>query len=121
VASTGGSAYNAGTSKRISHGVVAIYKEYLGRGPTTARTTISDNLVVTVLEDSLTKAERSLVGKGEADTVRSIRRRFQAAMSEDVTKLVEEVTGRTSRTMLSDHNVEEDIAVEMVVLEPARD
>jgi uncharacterized protein YbcI len=110
--------FNGSTSKEISHGIVAIYKEYLGRGPTTARTTIADDHVVTILDDSLTKAEHTLVQSGEQDTVRGMRRRFQMAMSEDITRLVEAVTGRKGRVMLSDHNVERDIAIEMVVLEP---
>jgi uncharacterized protein YbcI len=105
------------SAKEISHRIVAIYKEYLGRGPTTARTTIAEDHVVTVLEDCLTKAEHSLVEAGEAETVREIRRRFQLAMSEEITAIVEEVTGRRGRGMLSDHNVARDIAVEMVVLE----
>ena len=106
-------------SKQISHGIVAIYKEYLGRGPTTARTTIAEDHVVTVVDDSLTKAEHSLVQGGDEDSVRGIRRKFQMALSEDITRLVEEVTGRKGRAMLSDHNVERDVAIEMVVLEPS--
>ena len=112
------SGFSGNASRDISHGIVAIYKEYLGRGPTTARTTISGDHVVTILDDSLTKAEHTLVQSGEEDTVRGMRRRFQMAMSEDITRLVEEVTGRKGRVMLSDHNVERDIAIEMVVLEP---
>jgi uncharacterized protein YbcI len=111
------------SAKEISHRIVAVYKEYLGRGPTTARTTIADDHVVTVLEDCLTKAERSLVDAGDEETVRTIRRKFQLSMAEDITKHVEEVTGRRGRAMLSDHNVREDVAVEMVVLDgegPAR-
>ena len=47
--------------RQISRGVVAIYKDYTGRGPTHARTVITDFLSTTVVEDSLTKAERKLV------------------------------------------------------------
>jgi uncharacterized protein YbcI len=112
---------NNSAAKEISHRIVAIYKEYLGRGPTTARTTIADDHVVTVLEDCLTKAEHSLVEAGEAETVREIRRRFQLAMCEEITAVAEEVTGRRSRGMLSDHNVDKDVAVEMVVLESEND
>ena len=101
--------------KEISRGVVAIYKDYLGRGPTTARTSISDDAAVTTLQDSFTKAERSLVESGEAETVREMRRKFQCAMREDITTLVERVTGRECVAFLSDHDTKTDVAVEMVV------
>lgn len=105
--------------KLISRGIVLIYKDYLGRGPTTSRTTITDSFVTTILEDSMTKAERTLVDRGDEDIVRTFRRRFQLAMSRDIIALIEDVTGRRGRTMLSDHDVQNDIAVEMVVYEDA--
>ena len=102
-------------SKEIARGIVAIYKDYLGRGPEGVKTTIGDDHVVTVLEGSLTRAEASLVEQGDEESVREIRRKFQVAMAEDITQLVERVTGRPAKAMLSDHNVEKDVAVEMVM------
>ena len=104
--------------KEIARGIVAIYKAYLGRGPTSARTTICEDHVSTICTQGLTKAEQKLVENGDLETVRSIRRKFQGAMSAEVTELVERVTGRKALTLLSDHDVERDIAVETVVLEP---
>lgn len=104
--------------KEISRGVVAIYKEYLGRGPTTVRTAITDDASITMIEDSLIRAEQSLVRGGEAEVVREIRRKFQCAMREDITALVEGVTGRRCAAFLSDHDTEPDVAVEMVVFAP---
>lgn len=104
-------------SKEISHGIVGIYKEYLGRGPTSSRTTIAGDCVTTVCEDGLTRAERSLVEAGDGETVREIRRKFQLAMGPEIKELVGRVTGRTPRTILSDHDVERDIAAETVILE----
>ncbi len=103
--------------KEIARGIVSIYKNYLGRGPTSAKTTISDDHVSTICSQGLTKAEQKLVEKGDFETVRSIRRKFQEAMSADVKELVERVTGRKALTLLSDHDVEQDIAMETVVLE----
>ena len=107
-----------GASKEIAHGVVAVYKDHLGRGATDARTTITEDHAVTVLTDSLTKAERSLVLSGDAETVREIRRRFQDAMRSEITELVERVTGREAASFMSDHDVLTDAAVEMVVFKP---
>ncbi len=102
----------------ISRGIVAIYKEYLGRGPSSARTVLTEDVAVTTLQESLTKAEVSLCGEGEAETVREMRRKFQMAMRADITTLVESVTGRRAASFLSDHDTEPDVAVEMVVFAP---
>lgn len=104
--------------QEISRGVVAIYKDHTGRGPDRARTTITDACATTILHDSLTKAEKTLVERGDADTVRQIRRRFQDVMREEITALVEAVTGRQTAVMLSDHHPDEDIAVEIVLFAP---
>ena len=101
--------------KAISRGVMTIYREYLGRGPTSARTEITANAASTTLLNSLTKAEMSLIKGGDAPAVREIRRRFQEAMRADITALVEEVTGRKAKSFLSDHDTITDVAVEMVV------
>ena len=97
--------------------MTAIYKEYLGRGPTHSKTLLTDDCAVTTLADSMTRAEHSLVEQGEAETVRDMRRKFQLAMREEIIACVEAATGRRCAVFLSDHNTEKDIAVEMVVFE----
>ena len=104
--------------KAISHGITAIYKEYLGKGADRAQTLISNRMAVTTLNDSMTKAELTLVDEGEAETVREMRRKFQFAMRTDITTLVEGITGREGGCFLSDHDTVHDIAVEMVVFKP---
>lgn len=101
--------------RQISRGVVAIYKDYTGRGPTSARTTISDLCATTIVKDSLTKAESRLVEVGDPETVRAMRRKFQEVMSNDIRALVEEVTQRKTSTFLSDHHAADDVAVEMII------
>ena len=110
---------NTGISpqKEMARGVVTLYKEYLGRGPTMAHTTITKTHVSTVCEDGLTKAERHLAENGDAEIVRSIRRKFQEAMRDDIIALAERVTGRKGRALLSDHDVDTDIAIETVIFE----
>jgi uncharacterized protein YbcI len=93
-------------------------RDYTGRGPTHAQTTITDNLVVVVLRDTLHKAEHSLVEDGEAHAVTSMRRRYQETMREDLIALVVEQTGREVEAFLSDSAIHPDIAVEVFVLGP---
>src|SRR3954469_12667603 len=61
-------------AQAISHAVVRVMREYTGRGPTQAHTTINDNVVIVVLRDTLLKAERSLVDDGHAEAVIMMRR-----------------------------------------------
>ena len=103
--------------REISRGMVAIYKEYFGRGPTQVQTTICDTFVLVVLRDALTKVEQRLAREENSETVRSIRRKFQTAMSREIVELVERVTGRRGASFLSDHDVESDVAIELVLFE----
>jgi uncharacterized protein YbcI len=77
-----------------------------------------DGMVVTILSDSLTKAEQKLTETERVNTVRSIRREFQDAMRDDLIALVEEKTGRSAICLLSDHSPDPDYAVEVVLLAP---
>jgi len=115
--SSSGRQTNGNPEREISRGIVAIYKEYLGRGPTSSRTELTEHTAVTTLTDALTKAEHSLIERGDGPTVREMRRKFQAAMRADITTLVEEVTGRKTASFLSDHDTDNDVAVEIVVFE----
>jgi len=88
-------------SQAISQGVVRLMRDYTGRGPTQVQTTITDNLVVVVLRDTLLKAERSLVADGEGHAVVSMRRRYQETMREDLIALVAEQSGREVEAFMS--------------------
>jgi uncharacterized protein YbcI len=103
----------------ISNAVVHIQREYLGRGPTKARTSVLDDMVVVMLEDTLTKVESSLVDAGDHDEVRRVRQRFQRAMRDDLVAAVEALTGRSVLAFLSDNHIEPDLGCEIFVLEPA--
>ncbi len=105
-------------NKDISRAVVAIYKEYIGRGSTHARTTITEDMVVCVLHDSLTTAERTLIKTDGPEMVRGMRRKFQDAMQTDIRAVVERATARKTTAMLSDHITDPDVAIEVVILEP---
>ena len=73
----------------ISNSVRQLVAEYTGRGPTRARTSIRDNLVVVLLEDTLTKGERRLVAQGRDVRVLDYRAEFQSAMREEAIARVE--------------------------------
>jgi uncharacterized protein YbcI len=108
----GGSLYVA-----ISNAVVGLLREYTGRGPTKARTTLRDNLVVVLLEQALTKGEQVLVEKGRGENVIALRHEYQEAMREEASAKVAEITGRKVVAMMSANHLDPDLAVELFVLD----
>jgi uncharacterized protein YbcI len=100
----------------ISNHVVRTTSEYTGRGPTKARTHINDDVVTVLLQDTLTKGERSLVGDDLDDLVLTMRKAFQGTMRHDLTGGVEEILGRKVVAFLSDNHIDPDVAVEVFVL-----
>jgi uncharacterized protein YbcI len=110
---TGGSA-----SATISTAAVQLLREYTGRGPTKAKTTINETVVTILLADTLTKGERKLAENGHAERVLGMRHDFQIAMREDLTALVEGELGRKVVAFMSQNHIDPDLAVEVFVLEP---
>src|SRR3954467_3342963 len=108
------------TRATISREIVRLQAEYYGKGPTRAKTYIVDDLVVVVLEESFTRAEKTLVGRGEREAVQHIRRRFQQHMADGFTGVVEQPTGRKVRSFLSETDVDQDVSVETFLLADER-
>lgn len=102
----------------ISNQLVRLLAHYVGRGPTKARATLSQNLVVVTFGDTMTRAELNLVAAGEAEAVASMRRVFQAAMREEAVRGVEETLGRTVIAYLADIDTSANIALVAFVLAP---
>ena len=107
-----------GINGQLANAVVGLTRKYLGRGPTKARAYVRDNLVVVVLGDALTKAERSLVADGKAERVRQLRQDFQHTMKPDLVEAVERIVGRKVIAFMSDNHIDPDLACEVFVLEP---
>lgn len=104
----------------ISSQIIRLQAEYYGRGPTKARTYIVEDVVVVVLEETFTRAERTLIERGEREAIQQIRRRFQQHMAQSFIGVVEQATGRKVRSFLSDTDLDEDISIETFLLADAR-
>ncbi len=104
----------------ISTALVGVVRDYTGRGPTEARTTIDENLIVCVLGDCLTKGERTLVESGETRSVLEMRRSFQSAMRDEAVSIIEDLTRRTVVAFMSENHLDPDLSVETFVLEPLK-
>jgi uncharacterized protein YbcI len=103
----------------ISDLVVRALAKTTGRGPTKAKTTIGENGVFVVLQDSLTIGERSLTEAGEGAAVLDLRRRWQRVMENDISRDLEKLMGREVIGFMSDNHIDPDLAVEVFVLAPA--
>jgi uncharacterized protein YbcI len=100
----------------LSNAIVGLLREYTGRGPTKSRTTVRDNVVVVMLEQTLTKGEQVLVDKGRIEQVLTLRREYQEAMREESSTRVAELTGRNVIAFMSANHLDPDLAAEIYVL-----
>lgn len=102
----------------LANELVRFVAEFTGRGATKSRAFVHGDVVVCVLEDGATKAERRLVEAGKADLVRAGRGALQWAMEEELVQTVERLTGRSVRCFLSGTDKAGDASVEVFLLEP---
>jgi uncharacterized protein YbcI len=105
----------------VSNEMVRLYKDQFGRGPTKTRTVwASPDVLVTILEDTLTPVERNLVSLGEHERLRELRMLFQYASIAEFCGPVERLTGRKVRSFISGIDTEVGgLSTEMFVLHPA--
>jgi uncharacterized protein YbcI len=100
----------------ISTAIVRLMREYTGRGPMKAQTTIRGNVVLVMLEQTLTKGEQVLVAKGRSENVLALRREYQEAMREESSEKIAELTGRDVTAMMSANHLAPDLAAEIYIL-----
>jgi len=104
-------------SVEISNAVARLHKQYVGRGPTNARTTVDGDLVVCLLEGGYTRAEQTLDETDKGYVVAAGRIGLQEAMREELIEAVQGVLGRRVLSFMSANDVERNLQVEVFVLE----
>jgi uncharacterized protein YbcI len=103
----------------VTNGIVRLFSEYYGRGPTRAKSFLLDDAyVVTVLRDTLTTVEQTLATAGHGDQVRSVRLTFQEAMAGEFKGVVERALDRRVVAYHSQLLIDADLGFELFVLEP---
>jgi uncharacterized protein YbcI len=100
----------------VSNLVVGIYADHVGRGPTKARSYISDDIVVCLMEDTLTRAEKTLVESGRSDAVSEVRAALRETMREEMMGGIERLTGRRVLALNSGANFDPDVITDLFVL-----
>lgn len=105
--------------REVARSIVALHKRRLGRGPSSARAYVSDAMVTVLLTDVLTRAERTLLGNGRNEVVRTSRNCICEALETEAALLVEAGTGRRVAATMAAHSLEPDYATFTFVLSPA--
>jgi uncharacterized protein YbcI len=78
----------------IANAVVRANKELFGRGPTKARVILQSDVVICVMGNCLTTAERTLVQNGRREAVALLRHEMHTVACPTLARIVERVTGR---------------------------
>jgi uncharacterized protein YbcI len=102
---------------RMSNEMVRAQKKYFGKGPTSAKSYMLDDLLIIVMRGGMTTAEHTMVDFDQEDRVRSFRQTFENEMTERLTSMVEEITGRKVLTYQSQIMFHPELVVEMFVLD----
>jgi uncharacterized protein YbcI len=100
-------------ASQISRHIVQLHARLYGRGPTRAKTYIAEDYVLAVLEEIFTPAERTLIAAGKGEHVQSTRLAFQEAVKTSFVDVVEMLTGRPVRAMISQVSLETGIGAEL--------
>ena len=102
----------------ISDGLVALLKEFYGRGPTRAKSYYEDDLVVCLLRGGFTRVEQTLLEGGRGASVIQQRMEFQELMRARFEAVVERATGRRVIGFMSGNQQDPDIMFEVFILAP---
>lgn len=102
----------------ISDGIVALLKEFYGRGPTRAKSYYEDDLVVCLLRGGFSRVEQTLLEGGRSSSVIQQRMDFQDVMRHRFQDVVETATGRRVIGFMSGNQQDPDIMCEVFILHP---
>jgi uncharacterized protein YbcI len=106
------------TCAQVSDAVSGLYLDKFGRGPLETKTFIHGDVVVTLLSDVFTPAEKALDQAGKRDSVLTTRMLWQHSTDELFKASVSDVTGRGVLTAISGFDLDHDMASEVFVLIP---
>jgi uncharacterized protein YbcI len=99
--------------------LIGVQAGYLGHGPQTAFTFYRGNVVVTLMHDVLTKAERILAQTGRHSEVTEAHGLFREEMEADFRAVVERLTGQKVIAFLGANHIDPDMAAAIFILDDA--
>jgi uncharacterized protein YbcI len=102
----------------ISDGMVALLKEFYGRGPTRTKSYYADDLVVCLLRGGFSRVEQTLLEGGRGPAVIHQRMEFQELMRQRFEAVIVEATGRPVIGFMSGNQQHPDMMCEVFILAP---
>jgi uncharacterized protein YbcI len=102
----------------ISRRIVALVKEYYGKGPANARTYHLGDVVLVLLHGGYTPVEKTLLAGGQAQAVMDQRAVFQDVMRPRFKRVIEEELQREVLAFMSTIHHDPDLNAELFVLSP---
>src|ERR1700731_766142 len=102
----------------VSDVMVALLKEFYGRGPTRTKSYYDGDLVVCVLRGGFSRVEETLLEGGRTAAVIRQRLEFQELMRERFEAVIEEATGRRVIGFMSGNQQHPDMMCEVFILAP---
>ena len=112
------SASDGSLRAELANAMVAMKKQFYGRGPEAAKAWILDDYVFVAMEGGLTRNEETLLADGKEDLIRQYRLSFQSTMSGATMGAVSQLTGRRVLTYHSQIVFNPARTFEIFVLEP---
>ena len=100
----------------ISDGMVALLKEFYGRGPMRAKTYYDEDIVVCLLRGGVSRVEQTLLAGGRSSAVVQQRMEFQDLMRPRFEGVVTAATGRAVIGFMSGNQQDPDMMCEVFVL-----
>jgi uncharacterized protein YbcI len=109
-----GGALNAALANELGK----LIADFTGRGAQRSRAFVHQDVVICLLEDNASSAEKNLIASGRMDLVRFTRDALQEAMAPLLIAAVERLTQRTVRSFLSGSDTSGGSSIEAFVLDP---
>jgi uncharacterized protein YbcI len=101
----------------ICNAMVGVYKEAIGRGPTKARARLAgSDVLVVVLEDTMTRSERNLIAMGEDERLHQTRLCLHAGFEAQIRGIVEAILDRPTIAFATGIDLHRDVTVDVFTL-----
>jgi uncharacterized protein YbcI len=106
---------------RLSTSMGAMQKAAFGKGPISTKSYVFDDMLLIVMREGLTQAERTMLEFGRQDLVREFRQQFENEMTRRIINMIEELTERKVLTYQSQVMFDPHVVVEMFVFDNSLD
>ena len=103
--------------RQISTGMARMQKDAFGKGPTSTKSYMFDDLLLIVMREGLTVAEKTMLDFGQADLVRHFRQQFENEMTSRLVDMIEGLTERNVLTYQSQIMFNPDVVIEIFVFD----